>query len=344
MVADGEGVGKMEENNGTKTEPTELELISVLGFSGGSIHSFKKTKAIFAYLAHQYGLLKGYKWDKDFFGPYSDELVKDLYKLYEELWLAVYQKHKDNTVHHSYELSRLGEIRFKNAFDSMKELLEKNKIELKKFLPECIAWNSLPCSYVTNEVIRQNKSGYTSSDIERPSTVFWWTGVEYTENILKKMIEIYEKDKGIHLEKTGTQNGKIFYKMRVDEGVTSERYNDLKPDDAPPEEDLKMKDLAKFSMKKLKISNKEVETEIENIRMDFEKNKKIYQESFRMYMNKLENFWKTSNNCTEGTTVSFDKYGHVSVTIHPDLKGILSDWNEGYLNHVFHLLRPETIL
>ncbi len=332
--------------DGDLTEDDELEMLSVFGLCGGSIRSFKKMKSIFTALHQTYPrFLDRCEWDEDFFGPYYGKFTSDLRELWGDLFFNQYIKKENGGYYYYNELTSIGRIHFESESDKIKKLLQNKGIDVKKFALDCMVWNCLPREYVFNKAIEGQSNFKPKVDDSYPSECFWWIGgANFLEYNLNKYVENLRKQ-NILLEFKEKQqpNNRSIYKLNVSKGVSSARYNNLKPPNGSPRTN-NLGQVSDSNMKKLGISKQELEQLAEDVKREFKENPEKYSNSYNSYMAKLEKFWEISNNCSEGLTVSVDKYDHFSITAYPDLKRKIPDWNMGYLNHAYHILRPENVL
>lgn len=328
-------------NNGT-----DLRQLSIFGFCGGNIQSFKKTKSLFAVLAADYKLSSDIKWDRDFFGPFSEELTTALADLQKDLLLDIYERRYNGGFSYFYELSNLGKRFFEANLGSARKILEESEVEPKEFALDCFAWNHLPCKYVFNRALKEKDmiEKLKDDDFDKATRQSWWKAdVWIEEDDLEKLHGIYRKEPGItlrKLEKCSYPASKcVTYKIEIDPDLALEPYKLLSPKE---EFSRNGYPTDHFPMKELDISKRELEERIERVKDCFDDQIAVYQGTFDSYMGKLKDFWMKANSCTDGAQVSFDKYGYVYVIVNADLKRKVGEeeWDLGYLNHIFHVLRP----
>ncbi len=332
-------------NNGDR-----LKLLAIFGFCGRNIMSFKKTKALFAVIGSQYEPLLRIKWDRDFFGPFSEEITSGFAELQKNMWLGIYEREYPSGLYYFYELSKVGNSYFDSNLENLKTILESIEIEPKEFASDCFVWNHLPCKYVFNEaltkrnIIEKAKNG----EFNQQTRQGWWRAdVSFDEDDLEKLPDLYKKQeqKIILKRRNGNHghhtNNNITFKIEVVPDLPSEKYKYLSPNRKYSRKEYEIENY-EFPMEIFGTSEKELEDRVKRVRGNFDGQIEKYQKEFDEYIEKLEKFWEKANSCTDGVELSFDNYGYVYVTINTDLKREIGeeDWDLGYLNHVFHILRP----
>lgn len=332
-------------------------FLSLLMFSGGIIHGYKKIKSIIYLLSKRYPDLIKYKFDMQFFGPYSKQLVNDLEDMYWHHWLEcrLQPPEKDSEpIHHLYSLSYIGQNYVQiHLSDLEKWLFEKGVEDIKDLSSTILALEILPTQVALNMSLVKSEEDLIKDpfyiDDEISNFVLSNYSMSFDKEIVNKLIDWYEY-KNINCLPLETPST---YKITIDSSIAPAlvhnryEYLRLSEDDIENfkeryrkniEKELEVYPLKDIAFNKSDLTN--VKNKIESILYFFEKSNNLRKanEKLDQIFKLIEFLLAETENKKEGLQMTLWNV-NAKISVYPDYKKAIN-WREDYMANIYHFLQP----
>lgn len=323
-------------------------VVGVIGFGGGKVSGRKRAKSLLLMSINE-DLVEGtrYRWDSDFFGPYSSDITDEFRDAsYKSLILTYFNAERKcpyEPVHHSFELSEWGGYLFRKYF-------VEHQQDIEEHIPYLMSWNMAPISLLLRKSLEaENKisENIPSKEQQKETNRIYYARTPYlrfTDEIIRALRQ-YWKELGIESKAERKQKGS--YEIKITPRAIENRFQYIADKRAREEldkfdkwssyEEVSSLPLFDFYFKIGVIDKGKFENSIEQVREEGEQ--LVTSDRFNAKIDALQDYAKISNECEGGIKLAFidDK---IKLEFSEEMINRVENWNQGMILHTLHLLEP----